>query len=738
MKHLKIAKEVYVSPIRLVLTFILIILLIDFGLELIQAFFSPLHTLTTAFFDDVFLVILLIPALYLLLFRPLARHISALKNAEEALRKEKEFSESLIQIANVILIGFGTDGKINLFSKAAETLTGYTFDELKEKNWYETIVPRDKYPQAWDRFIMAQKGELPKIVEQAVFTKSGTERMVSWQNGYIFENGKIAGTISFGVDITDRKRAELEMQIHMEIDHGYRNSVDLGALLKLVHQSIKKVMYAENCFFAFYDQTSGLFNFPYFVDKFDPSPPSLALLKSCTSYVYQTGKSILITPDVFQKLKEQNEVELVGSASPSWIGIVLQSPSKKIGVMVLQHYEEKNIYNEHDLQFLDSIANLITQVIERKWAEDELEKSNSPFAATLESTADGILVVDKDGKISGYNHKFVELWRIPESIISTRKDEVLLSFVLDQLKDPEGFLKEVNRLYQNEEEIIFDYLEFIDGRTFGRYSQAQTWKGKSIGRVWSFRDITERMKTIQALRESEARLRELNATKDKFFSIIAHDLKSPFNSILGFSDILADQMRQKDYDGIEEYAGIIQQSSQKAVDLLMNLMEWTRSQSGRMDFNPENVEIGTLINEVIELTNVAAIQKSIRLTKDLPPHILVYLDKGMISSVLLNLISNAIKFTNLGGTIEIKAEEDDQEIKVSVTDNGVGIERENLIKLFRIDETYSVPGTQNEQGTGLGLLLCKEFIDIHKGMIWAVSEPGIGSSFYFTIPRNVN
>ncbi len=371
-----------------------------------------------------------------------------------------------------------------------------------------------------------------------------------------------------------------------------------------------------------------------------------------------------------------------------------------------------------------------------KESEDKLEKSNSLLTATLESTADGILVIDKERHVAGYNQKFVELWKIPASIISERKDEDLIAFVLDQLVDPDDFLNKVNELYRNEEEICRDYVEFKDGRTFSRYSQAQTLKGKCVGRVWCFRDITERMSVMQALKESETRLLELNATKDKFFSIIAHDLKSPFNSILGFSDILADQIRQKNYNDAEEFTEIIQNASQNAVDLVTNLMEWSSSQSGRMDFNPENIEIGTLINEVFELSKVTAAQKSIHLTKELPPHLPVLLDKSMIGTVLRNLISNAIKFTNPGGEITIRAELVEKELIVSVSDNGVGIEQENLAKLFRIDENFTVPGTQNEHGTGLGLLLCKEFIDIHKGKIWAESEPGIGSRFYFSIPKN--
>jgi signal transduction histidine kinase len=536
--------------------------------------------------------------------------------------------------------------------------------------------------------------------------------------------------------ISDHKKSENEMNTLFDIFHGVLITPDLYELLKLIHQSLKKVLYAENCFFALYDKSTGLFSFPYFVDQYDEVFEPLSLSKSCTSYVFRSGNSLIITPARFQQLKEMNEVELVGSASPSWIGVPLKTSSHTIGILVLQHYTEENIYNEHHLKFLDSIGNQVANVIERRRAEKELEISYSLISATLESTADGILVVNKNGKVTNYNNKFVELWQIPQSILSSGKDEELLSFVLNQLVDPEGFLNKVKELYNKNEETSKDFIEFKDGRTFERYSQSQVCNGDCVGRVWSFHDITVQKKTMNALHESESRLRELNATKDKFFSIIAHDLKSPFNGILGFSNILADQIKQKDYENIEEYAEIIQYSSQKAIDLLMNLMDWSRSQSGRMDFNPQRTDIGSLIHDVFELLKTAALQKSILLTKKTDPHIFAILDKEMISSVLRNLISNSIKFSNPGGSIEIKAEIVDKELHVCVSDNGLGMDKNELEKLFRIDESYSRPGTQNEKGTGLGLILCKEFINKHGGRIWAESKPDQGSQFSFTIPVN--
>lgn len=260
-------------------------------------------------------------------------------------------------------------------------------------------------------------------------------------------------------------------------------------------------------------------------------------------------------------------------------------------------------------------------------------------------------------------------------------------------------------------------------------------KGKIEGIAGVGVDITDSKKAETALLESKASLVELNATKDKFFSIIAHDLKSPFNSILGLSSLLEDQVKEKNYEGLEEYASLIQTSSQLAYDLLKNLLEWSRSQTGKMEFSPEYIELVSIIGETIKLLGNNISQKSIDIKTELPRNVVVFADKAMIGAVLRNLISNAIKFTRDYGQILISAVQKPEETMIVVTDNGVGMNAREIDKLFRIDENHSTLGTHNEKGTGLGLVLCKEFIEKHGGKIGVESEFGLGSKFYFTIPR---
>ena len=266
-------------------------------------------------------------------------------------------------------------------------------------------------------------------------------------------------------------------------------------------------------------------------------------------------------------------------------------------------------------------------------------------------------------------------------------------------------------------------------RDFGRpfYDLDNTF----LGYIGSCYDITEN-------KNNELKLIELNATKNKFFSIIAHDLKNPFNSIVGYSELLIEQIRGKDYEKTEEIANIILQSSNRAMDLLENLLVWSQSQSGRMEFNPVYFDIVPIINDVTLLLNDIARQKSILITNTFPPDIQVFADREMISAVLRNLISNAIKFTKPEGKITISASANQTELIVSVSDTGVGIPEDSIDKIFNISNGYSTPGTQNENGTGLGLILCKEFVNKNNGEIWVDSKDGIGTTIYFSLPLSKN
>jgi signal transduction histidine kinase/ligand-binding sensor domain-containing protein len=241
-----------------------------------------------------------------------------------------------------------------------------------------------------------------------------------------------------------------------------------------------------------------------------------------------------------------------------------------------------------------------------------------------------------------------------------------------------------------------------------------------------------------ALEERRAHIEYLNASKDKFFSIIAHDLKNPFQTIIGFSEMLKAEMRAGDIETSESYAGLINTSAVQTMRLLENLLEWANSQRGKILFNPVTFNLSELYNEEFLILNEMASAKGIELINSFIDNLTITADKNMLKTILRNLISNAIKFTHKNGKVEVKATTDNKRVEIAVSDNGIGMTKETMEKLFRLDANVSTRGTENEKGTGLGLLLCKEFVDRHGGEIWVESEIGIGSIFKFFIPFNIN
>jgi signal transduction histidine kinase len=229
-------------------------------------------------------------------------------------------------------------------------------------------------------------------------------------------------------------------------------------------------------------------------------------------------------------------------------------------------------------------------------------------------------------------------------------------------------------------------------------------------------------------------LHDLNATKDKFFSIISHDLKGPLNSLTSFSSLLINHTDSLSKDEIKMLAADLDKSLKNLFALLENLLEWSRSQTGKIEFTPEPVDITTLMEQNRSLLQTQASAKKITIQNLYSKPTQVNIHKQSVNTVIRNLISNAIKFTPEGGTITVNAIETDKMLSISVKDNGVGMPEEVLGKLFRIDTKHTTKGTANEKGTGLGLILCKDFVEKNRGTIWVESEIGKGSTFFFTVP----
>lgn len=238
----------------------------------------------------------------------------------------------------------------------------------------------------------------------------------------------------------------------------------------------------------------------------------------------------------------------------------------------------------------------------------------------------------------------------------------------------------------------------------------------------------------QQLEESKEQLQELNASKDKFFSIIAHDLKGPFQGLLGYSEILSTDIENLQKEEVIEFAGNLHNSANHLFKLLENLLQWSRIQRGVIQHNPDEVLVRFVANQIISILEFNATNKNIELINNVDEDLRAFADVNMLNTILRNLVSNSIKFTPESGSITIDAFQENNEIIVSVADTGVGMDDDTKNKIFRIDQNHTTLGTNNEPGTGLGLVLCKDLADKNGGRLWVKSQPGEGSTFYFTLP----
>ncbi len=293
--------------------------------------------------------------------------------------------------------------------------------------------------------------------------------------------------------------------------------------------------------------------------------------------------------------------------------------------------------------------------------------------------------------------------------------------------------------------ICFVLLIWISARSVNRIDEKRRSTDLALKKAYSDledvnlklqKELTDRILSDEALKQSELKLKELNATKDKFFNIVAHDLKNPFTSILGSSELLYQNIYQLENKNIASLAKIINDSAKNGYAILQNLLDWSRSQTGLLTINPENINIRNLTDEVISSVSQVASNKEIEIRSETKDNIFVVTDKNMIKTILRNLLSNAIKFSYRKGHVRVSAVIDHNKVIVAVRDNGIGIPKDNLDKIFRIDTKISIPGTESEMGTSLGLKLCKEFAEKLGGKIWVESVENKGSEFYFSLPLN--
>lgn len=632
----------------------------------------------------------------------IVRDITQQRHAEQALKESEEKFKLLFEHTGTSNSIFDLDCRLIMQNKVSIANLGGQPGEAYGKSAFEIFGP-ERGNAVTERMKRVLSSGIPEVFDTEFNLQTGVKFFHSTYEPIIDGNHCVTGVQVISLDITDRKQAEQALK---ESEEKYRTIIDnLGEGVGIIDTS-EVFIYVNSQAEKIFGTNGDL-----------------------------VGKSMFefLTDDDRKKIIIESGKRRKGLTSTYEHEIILLDGTKKaIYVTATPKYDEAGEFAGNYAIFMD-ISYL-------KKNEANLLESLSMLDASLESTVDGILIVSNNGSISRWNKKFAEMWHLPESIISNLDDSFVINHVISQLAEPEQFIEKVNYLYNHSDESSFDQINFLDGRVFERYSQAQKIGNNVIGRVWSFRDITERIQSEVKIQQQNIELIELNTSKDKFFSIIAHDLLGPMNGFLGLTKMMAEETSDFTLKELQEISINMMKTSNNLYDLLKNLLDWSRIQRGMMEFKPVKLDLKRATQGTLQILAESFNQKQIEFVNNIPDNVNILADEQMLNTILRNFVSNSIKFTNKGGQIEVGVTSNGINLApiIYIKDTGIGMNSDRIEKLFRLDRDVSRPGTGNELSTGLGLLLCKEFVEMHGGNIWVESEEGKGTTFYFMIENKKN
>lgn len=616
--------------------------------------------------------------------------------AQQKLRESELKYRQVVENAVDIILTTDINGNFIYSNKAGLNATGFALDEFLDLNYSDLIVP--EYKGRAKLFFLRQylTKRSSTYFEYPFVTKYGEIKWLGQNTTIIFEEYRIVGFHCIARDITERKQVQIVLK---ESEKRYRHLVELSPDAILVHIKGKIVFINEAC--------SKLFGGKKLENILNKSitefiqPESIDIIKAKIKYKSERDSAVLIQDQQIKKF-DGSIINVEVSANPI-------------------------IFNDESATQI-----VIRDITEKKHIEEELRKSQLEVNTLLDSLPGLAFLKDKNHRYLIVNQKFCNAMGFTKEEMIGKTDFDLLphTSAAKYITEDMEVLKSGKIIYTLEEQSL------VDGKLITISTRKVPVKdntGNVIGLIGLGVDVTERKEAEEAFKKYTNELEELNAEKDKFFSIISHDLRSPFQGLLGLTNAIVEEYENLSAEELKLFVNNIYNSSKNLFNLIENLLQWSRIQRGKIEYNLTNIELYEAVLYVLNLLSRNIASKNIHIINETVPEVFVYSDSNILHSTLQNLISNAIKFTGYGGEIRISSKVNGEFIAVTVSDNGVGIREEDLVKLFRIDTQHSTLGTAKESGTGLGLIICKELIEKQGGTIKVESKWGKGSSFTFTV-----
>lgn len=590
-------------------------------------------------------------------------------------------------------------GNIKYVNRRFTEITGYTNEDVigKKPSIFKTGYTSDEdYKKLWQTISSG-------LIWRGKFCNRKKNGDLFWESASITpitdENNKVTHFLAIKVDFTERKKLEDELHFANEII----SNMDEGVYL--IRESDGIIVYTNPKFDRMFGYESGEL----------------------------IGKHVSIVNAPSEKSQEKTTNEIIDALKKN---NVWQGEIRNVRKDGTQFYCHASVSKYRHSVFGDVWISVHQDITERKHVEDSLKKLQEDQQILLDSIPAWVFFKDTENKFIRVNKTFADImgmskeqlegksmfelypkdqaeafWKDDKEVIASGKPKVN---IIEPMQSPKGILC-----------VQTDKIPY------------RNTQGNIVGIIGFAIDITERKKAEDKIQKMNEELKELNSTKDKFFSIVAHDLKSPFQGLLGYSQILSEEYETLSEEEKKYFIKNISELSRNTHELLDNLLVWSRIQTGKIIFNPDVFNLHNKLAPTISLFTQTAKNKNITVDNMIDRKTFVNADINMLSTILRNLIANAIKFTNPEGRIVISSKRLEKFVEVSVIDDGVGIPKENLDNLFKIGQNISTKGTADEEGTGLGLILCKEMIQMHGGKIWAESEVGKGCQFSFSIPAKI-
>lgn len=639
---------------------------------------------------------------------------------------------TLLDSTQELIAILGTDGTVQFINATFRSVLGYVPEDLLGRSIHAIVHASD---------VERVRGRLREVVENPTSAHSdrcrfrcrdGSWRWIQFRCRNRLQDPGFEAILFHANDVTDLHRMESEREVNSKVVHALNETANLDQLLTRIHEALKQILPAENCFVALHDPESDTFHFPFLVDEYDVPPPPQKVGRSCTAYVFRTGKAKLIPQTEFDRLAAAGEVELVGSPSPAWLGVPLKTPTATIGVLVVQHYQNENAYDQRDLEFMESVGGHIALAIERRRAEEELRRNESILRLLFEHNPLPIWLYELD------TLRFLRVNQAAERQYGYAAGEFENMTILE-IRPPEqrdkirDFLK-THGAEHNEREFWLHQAK--DGRTFEVeiISHELQYAGKRVALVVA-QDISERRHLESQLRQAQ----KMEAV-GRLAGGVAHDFNNLLMVIKGHTELLLNVLESSDQ--ITRKIEQIDKSADRATALTRQLLAFSR----RQVLQPQVINVNSIVEEMGKLLPRLIgedIELVIRADEGLGT---IRADASQMEQVIMNLAVNARDAMPNGGKLVIETANVNIDhaytashplmkpgpyIQLVVTDNGTGMDAETQTHIFEPFFTTKDKG----KGTGLGLATVYGIVKQSGGFIWVYSEVGKGTSFKIYLPR---